>query len=90
MVRKIGLAVLLAALSGVASAKDSCRIEYFLWFPIEVCNHDHDGGHDHGGGGGSVNQAPELDSASALSGLTLALGGIAVLRGRRSSKVATA
>jgi hypothetical protein len=80
VVKKIGLAVMLAALSGVASAKDSCKIEYFLWFPIEVCAHDHDGR------GSSPTRAPEIDPASTLAGLTLALGGLAVLRGRRYSK----
>jgi hypothetical protein len=30
--------------------------------------------------------APEIDPASALSGLTLLLGGIAVVRGRRAKK----
>jgi hypothetical protein len=30
--------------------------------------------------------APEIDPASALSGLTMLLGGLAVMRGRRGSK----
>jgi hypothetical protein len=30
--------------------------------------------------------APEIDPASALSGLTLLLGGLAVVRGRRARK----
>jgi hypothetical protein len=30
--------------------------------------------------------APEIDPASALSGLTLLLGGLAVVRGRRAKK----
>jgi LPXTG-motif cell wall-anchored protein len=30
--------------------------------------------------------APEIDPASAMAGLTMLLGGLAVLRGRRSKK----
>jgi hypothetical protein len=33
-----------------------------------------------------VASAPEIDPASAMSGLTLLLGGIAVIRGRRAGK----
>jgi hypothetical protein len=76
VLKKIGLTVLLAALSGVASAGESCKIEYFLWFPIEICTHT-------GGHGSSPAVAPEIDPASAMAGLTLALGGLAVVRGRR-------
>jgi hypothetical protein len=43
------------------------------------------GGHGHGGsnGGGSV-AAPEMDPASAATALTLLLGGVTVLRARKS------
>jgi hypothetical protein len=41
---------------------------------------------DGGGGGGDVQQAPEIDPAGAMASLTLLAGGLAVLRGRRSSK----
>jgi hypothetical protein len=34
----------------------------------------------------NVVSAPEIDPASALGGLTLLLGGLAVVRGRRSKK----
>jgi hypothetical protein len=34
----------------------------------------------------SVTSAPEIDPAGALSGLTLLLGGLAVVRGRRVKK----
>jgi hypothetical protein len=80
MVRKFGLAILLASVAGVASATPSgvsCTTEY-LWgiFPYEVCttapSHKH------------VVAAPEIDAASAAAGLTLMVGGLAVLRGRRS------
>lgn len=31
-------------------------------------------------------QVPEIDPASAISGMTLLLGGLAVIRGRRAKK----
>jgi hypothetical protein len=39
---------------------------------------------------GSGNQAPEIDPASALSALTLLLGGLAVIRGKKFAKVSGA
>ena len=80
MRKKIGLAVLLAALSGVASARgESCKIEHFLWFTFDVCTPD--------GGKGSTAPAPapapEVDPASAMTAFTLVLGGLVVLRSRR-------
>ena len=36
--------------------------------------------------GPAVTSAPEIDPASAISGLTLLLGGLAVVRGRRAKK----
>jgi hypothetical protein len=85
MVRKFGLAVLLATVAGVASATApgvTCKTEYFLGFiPYEVCTKDPS--HKH------VVAAPEINAASAVAGLTLMIGGLAVLRGRRS-KIAKA
>jgi hypothetical protein len=85
MVRKFGLAILLATVAGVASATPpgvTCTTQYFLGiFPYEVCTYDPS--HKH------VVAAPEMDAASAVAGLTLMVGGLAVLRGRRS-KVAKA
>jgi hypothetical protein len=85
MVKKIGLVLVLAALSSVASAGGSgssgfsCTTDYLNWFgikiPYEVCTSN---------GGGSAAAAPEIDSASGVAGLTLVLGGLAVLRSRRS------
>jgi hypothetical protein len=80
MVRKLGLAILLATVAGVASATPpgvSCTTEYF-WgiFPYEVCTVDPS--HKH------VVAAPEIDSASAVAGLTFMVAGLALLRGRRS------
>jgi hypothetical protein len=79
MVKKVGLAILLATVAGVASATPpglSCTTEYF-WgiFPYEVCTSDPS--HKH------VVTAPEIDAASAVAGLTFMVGGLAVLRGRR-------
>ena len=76
MLKKIGLTVLLVALSGVASAKDSCKKEQFLWFWFEDCTpvvHSQ-----------PPASAPEIDPGSAMAGLTMLMGGLAVLRGRRS------
>jgi hypothetical protein len=83
MVRKLGLAILLATVAGVASATPpgvSCTTEYF-WgiFPYEVCTYDPS--HKH------VVAAPEIDAASAIAALTFMVGGLAVLRGRRSTIV---
>ncbi len=80
MLRKFGLAILLTTVAGVASATPSgvsCTTEYF-WgiFPYEVCTIDPS--HKH------IVAAPEMDAASAIAGLTLMVGGLAVLRGRRS------
>lgn len=35
---------------------------------------------------GPPTMAPEIDPASAMGGLTLLIGGLAVIRGRRASK----
>jgi hypothetical protein len=85
MIRKLGLAILLSTVAGVASATPpgvSCTTEYF-WgiFPYDVCTIDPS--HKH------VVAAPEIDAASAVAGLTFMVGGLAVLRGRRS-KIAKA
>jgi LPXTG-motif cell wall-anchored protein len=78
MVRKIGLGILLAAIATSASASpnQSCKIEWFFGFiPIRVCTPN--------GGGPTPVAAPEIDPASAVAGLTLMAGGLAVLVGRR-------
>lgn len=78
MLKKIGLTVLLATLAGAASANDSsCKPEQFWWFTIDICTPvDH---HT------SPASAPEIDPASAMSALTLVLGGLAVIRSRRKN-----
>jgi hypothetical protein len=88
MIRKIALAVLLTAVAGVASATPpgvSCHTEYFWglsWLPYEVCTPDPS--HKR-----HPVAAPEIDAASAVAGLTFMVGGLAMLRGRRS-KIAKA
>ena len=74
VLRTISLALVLMAVAGVASAGEegSDKCWHFLWFtycpPIE---------HP------SPVKAPEIDPASAMAGLTMLAGGLAVLRGRR-------
>jgi hypothetical protein len=78
MIKKIGLVVLLTALSGVASAAGACKIEYILGIiPIEMCSPS-------GNPRSGPAAAPEIDPASAIAGLTLVTGCLAILRGRRS------
>ncbi len=74
MVRKISLALVLMTMAGVASAKDldSNKCFQILWFDFCPPSEKH----------GPV-QAPEIDPASAMAGLTMLAGGLAVLRGRR-------
>jgi hypothetical protein len=85
MVRKLVLAILLTTAAGIASATASsgttCTTHWFLGiFPYEVCTRTPPS---------KTVAAPEIDAASAVAGLTLMIGGLAVLRGRRS-KIAKA
>ena len=73
MVRKIGLALALMTMAGVASARDSDKCFHILWFDFCPPSEKHE-----------PVKAPEIDPSSAMAGLTLMLGGLAVLRGRRS------
>jgi hypothetical protein len=81
MVRKFAFAILMTTIAGIASAKVNdpnvtCTTHYF-WgiFPYEVCTNNPPS---------NPVKAPEIDAASAVAGLTLTIGGLAVLRGRRS------
>jgi hypothetical protein len=78
VLKKIGITVLLVALSGVASANDSCKKDPFWLFWFQDCTPV---GHNHGSPPAS---APEIDPGSAMAALTMLMGGLAVLRGRRS------
>jgi hypothetical protein len=80
MVRKLALSLLLTTVAGIASAAPpgatTCTIHYFLGFiPYEVCTNNPPP---------SPVKAPEIDAASAVAALTLTIGALAVLRGRRS------
>ena len=83
MVRKLALAIVLTTAAGIASATPvgvTCTTHYlFGIFPYEVCTKTPS----------NPVRAPEIDAASAVAGLTLMVGGLAVLRGRRS-KIAVA
>jgi len=75
--RKISLALVLMAMAGVASASASAsgtsdQCFHILWFTFCPPT-DHP----------SPVKAPEIDPASAMAGLTMLAGGLAVLRGRR-------
>ena len=84
MLRKLALAIVLTTAAGIASATPpgvTCTIHYWLGiFPYEVCTTTPPA---------HPVRAPEIDAASAVAGLTLMIGGLAVLRGRRS-KIAVA
>jgi LPXTG-motif cell wall-anchored protein len=76
MLKKVGLAVVMFAIAGVASADSrgggiGCInlgfIEIFCQAPPKS----------------GPASAPEIDPASAMAGLTMLAGGLAVLRGRR-------
>jgi hypothetical protein len=75
MLRKISLAMVLMSAAGVASATNagSGSCVQVLWFT--VCPPAQSP---------TVN-APEIDPASAMTGLTLLFGGLTVLRGRRKN-----
>jgi hypothetical protein len=78
MVRKIALGILLASVAGAASAVPApggyvCTKESFWFWTWENCEKSK-----------KTVAAPEIDPASAMGGLTLMVGGLLVLRGRRS------
>jgi hypothetical protein len=77
VVRKISLALVLMTMTGVASASggnsNNCfQILWFSWCPVPSQP--------------APLKAPEIDPASAMAGLTMLAGGLAVLRGRRKVK----
>jgi LPXTG-motif cell wall-anchored protein len=86
MVTKIALGILLATVAGAASATApssglSCTTEYLFGFiPYEVCTIVKSKPP-------TVVAAPEIDSSSAIAGLTLMLGGLAILSSRRKKNI---
>jgi hypothetical protein len=77
VIKKIGIVVLLAALSGVASARDYCRIERTMGYSYRVCTADN------GISRSSPAASQAILPAPAIAGLTLAVGGLLVLRTTR-------
>ena len=83
MIRKIGLALALMTVTGVASASGGNSERCFpLPFLPPICFNSQSGPSQP-----TKTQAPEIDPASAMAGLTMLAGGIAVLRGRRRIKI---
>jgi len=81
MVRKIALGIVLAMIATAASAKhgETCKTERLFGFiPIEHCVKS---------GPPTTVAAPEIDSSSAMAGLTLMLGGLAILSSRRKKNI---
>jgi hypothetical protein len=70
---------MLMTMAGVASASNggSQQCYQLIWFLPPVCFPT---------SSPSPVQAPEIDPASAMAGLTMLAGGLAVLRGRRRIK----
>jgi hypothetical protein len=85
VIRKISLALALMTVTGVASAAPNGNSEKCFqlvpWLqPVCIA-------FPSGPSQPSRTQAPEIDPASAMAGLTMLAGGIAVLRGRRRIKI---
>jgi len=83
VIRKISLALVLMTMAGAASAANQDQggqqCLQILWFPPIFCFAPTLGSP-------SSVKAPEIDPASAMAGLTMLAGGLAVLRGRRRIK----
>jgi hypothetical protein len=84
MIRKLGLAIALTMVAGAASADGNFRAHDndFLRAP-EFQSAPNSQPH---GSTSSAVAAPEIDPASAVAGLLLMLGTLAVLRGRRATQ----
>lgn len=81
MIRKISFAFVLMTMAGIASASNgggSQQCFQILWFPVCFPSSP--------SSPSSPVKAPEIDPASAMAGLTMLAGGLAVLRGRRRIK----
>jgi len=84
MVKKIALGMLLLGMTGISMAKDTkkdadtsllTQIDQFITYVFEELSSKPPSS--------GVVTAPEIDPSSAIAGLTLLLGGLAVIRGRR-------
>jgi hypothetical protein len=82
VLKKVSLALVLMSVAGVASAGGAGNgngcINFFIfeWCPAPITPT------------APPVRAPEIDPASAMAGLSLLAGGLAVLRGRRSKSSA--
>jgi hypothetical protein len=87
--RKIGLALALMTVTGVASASSGNSETCFQLLPwLEpICISTPSFSPPSRPSHSSPAQAPEIDPASAMAGLTMLAGGMAVLRGRRRIKI---
>ena len=74
VIRKISLVLALMTMASVASGKDSDsnKCVHILWFDFCPPSEKHE-----------PVRAPETDPSSAIAGLTLMMGSLAILRGRR-------
>lgn len=85
MIRSLGFAIALTMVAGVASAGNAgfqSHDNAFLRAPeFQPAANDQ----SHGSTSGAV-AAPEIDPASAVAGVMLMLGTLAVLRGRRATQ----
>ena len=87
MAKFMGALVLSLALCAVANAGDDKHDNNYGFNNFDQ-HHDRNDfdKHDNDGWNGRPVAAPEIDPASALSGLTLLGAGLAVIRGRRLKK----
>ena len=77
MIKKIGFLVLLAALSGAASARETCTIHQVMGYHYRACVPD-DTGSD-----ASPVVAPRINSTSVVAAFTVVLSGLTLLYNRR-------
>jgi hypothetical protein len=89
MIKKIALSILLAGSTGVAFAAPA-PTNHEGFFSFLGFEHKPSGDQDGRGTPRAPTAAPEMDPASAISGLTLLVGGIAVMLAGRRRKLAAA
>jgi len=74
------IAVLVLSIAG-ATAAQAMTHPPGSWWSAHDLGHKHH--YDHRDNSSRPTAAPEIDPSSAIAGLTLLLGGLAVIRGRR-------
>jgi hypothetical protein len=83
MIRNIGFALVLAMTATVAMAGAPSNSDHRFLRAPEFTPVSHEAS---SGASASAVSAPEIDPASMVAGLTLMLGSLAVMRGRRATK----